>query len=344
MRQVYILVAALVVALIAFLGIKLAKLISSEGFETMKNFNDLIALESDKISVICPNNGVLIGRVTVPNLNQETAKAYLSKAVTDPLSILTGGITEIAWACYPPGVTNVNSIFQSDPAISPSGVMIFGPKGSTIDLYSEKDAKGKLVKSVNDYTSLLVKGCPQDTICSDSINFRDLQFASVKITAPPQVTPSSNFSFPEITFSAQTCPTLSPAAAAAAAAADAKEKENAIKAAAIADATSEAISKSIMKSMSDTDSLGGSSIGSNTLGSDSDGNMVSVTCPLGDKPKISFVRNTRNAIPGSVDVNTLSGVTGSNPSSSRCCKKSSPAPAIGNGTGGGYYFDPEKEY
>lgn len=342
MRLVYILVAALVVALIAFLGIKLAKLISSEGFETMKSFNDLIALNSDKISVICPNNGVQIGRLTVPTVNLDTAKTILTKSLTDPLSILKTGLVDIAWKCYLPGTTNVDVVFKSDPVTSPSAVIVLGPKGSTIDLYSEKDATGKLVKSVNDYTSLVVKLCPADAVCSDYINFRDLQFASVKITAPPKTTTTTTTT-EDTTTTTEKCPTLSPAAAAAAAAADAKEKENTIKAAAIADATSEAISKSIMKSMSDTNSPTGTTSGSNTIGADSDGNMVSVSCPLGDKPMISFVRNTRNAIPGSVDVNTLSGVTAANQSTSTSCPESSPAPALRNGTGGGYYFDPEKD-
>jgi hypothetical protein len=341
MGPVYILAAALVVAFLALIGLKLARMISREGFETMKDVKDFLALETEPLSTICPNNGVLIGRVTVPKINEETVKTILYKAFTDPLSLFTGGIAEIAWACYPSGVTNVNSIYQSDPTTSPSGVMIFGPKGSTIDLYSEKDAKGKIVKTVSDYTSSIVKGCPEDIICSDAINFRNLQFSSVKITlapniVPPPITPPLPIVHPP----PQSCPTLSPAAAAAAAAADAKEKENAVKAAAIADATSKAISKSVMSSISDPDF--GSATGS-ALTSDSDGNMVSLSCPSGDKPKISFVRNTRNAIPTTVDTNTLSGVRGANRSSSDSCPESSPAPAIGRGTGGGYYFDPEKD-
>jgi hypothetical protein len=335
MGPVYILAAALIVALIALIGIKVARMISREGFQTMKNLNDLLVFKTSDISIICPNNGVVIGRVTVPNLNIDTAKTILSKAFTDPLSILKEGTAEIAWACYPPGITNMNPIFQSDPATSPSGVMILGPRGTTIDLYSEKDAKGTLVKTISDYTSSIVKGCPPDTVCSDSVNFRNLQFASVKITLDSKITPP-----PIITPPSKTCPTLSPAAAAAAAAAEAKEKANTVKAAAIADATSKAISKSIMNSIEDSSPA---SVNGDDLGSNLDGNMMSVTCPSGDKPKISFVRNTKNANPETVDVNTLTRIKPANIKPSASCPESSPASVMGNGTGGGYYFDPEKD-
>jgi hypothetical protein len=60
-------------------------------------------------------------------------------------------------------------------------------------------------------------------------------------------------------------------------------------------------------------------------------NELNVTCPSGDKPKISFVRNTKNAT-SSIDINTMKNVQGN----------SKPCPQYG--TGGGYNFDPSKEY
>ena len=72
-------------------------------------------------------------------------------------------------------------------------------------------------------------------------------------------------------------------------------------------------------------------------------NQLNVSCPSGDKPKISFVRNTKNAIPGSVDINTLNGVKAANTKPLDSCPESSPAPAMSYGTGGGYNFNPDKD-
>jgi hypothetical protein len=251
MRSVYILAAALVIAFIAFLGIKITRIISREGFETMKNLNDLLALQTDKISTVCPNNGVLIGRVTLAkNIDKES----LSKFMTNPSSLLETGSMEITWLCYPPGISNVNPFFQTDPNNPPSGVMVIGPKGYTIELYSDKDAKGTPIKTINDLSSSNIKECV-DQVCSDySKDFMYLKFSSVKITPP-----------------------------------------TAVAAATTAATTSVVTNTPLMNSISNANF--GSATGS-TLTSDSNQNMVSVTCPLGDKPKISFVRNTKNAIPG----------------------------------------------
>jgi hypothetical protein len=358
MGPVYILAVALLVAFLAFLGIKLARMISKEGFETMKNIDDLSAFGDDAlISKICPNNGVFIGRVFFPSTTDIIKAEELIKPLLDKLpfdekkaeEILKTLNVKISWLCYSSGISNVDSVFNTDPKTSPSGLMILAPKGSTVKFYSNKDAKGSLVftfdtsNSVKPVSSL---ECPTDAICTDpkSKIFYNLQFSSVNITVPTNNSGRINhynwFGSSPSPPSPASCPTLSPAAAAAVAAVEAKEKENAAKAAAIADATSKAISKSVMNSISDPNF--GSATGA-TLTSDSDGNMVSLSCPSGDKPKISFVRNTKNAIPTSVDTNTLSGVKPANRMPSDSCPESSPAPAIGYGTGGGYYFDPEKD-
>jgi hypothetical protein len=375
MGPVYILAAALVVAFLAFLGIKLARMISKEGFQTMKNIDDLSAFGDDAlISKICPNNGVFIGRVFFPSTTDIKKAEELIKPLLDKLpfdekkaeEILKTLNVKISWLCYSSGISNVDSVFNTDPKTSPSGLMILAPKGSTVKFYSNKDAKGSLVftfdtsNSVKPVSSL---ECSSDAICSDpnSKEFYNLQFSSVNITVPTNNSgrPNHYISFGSSP-SPASCPTLSPAAAAAVAAVEAKEKENELKAAAIADATSKAISKSVMSSISDPDF--GSATGS-SLTSDSDGNMVSLSCPSGDKPKITFVRNTRNAIPSSVDTNTLGGVRAANRSSSYSFPDSSPAEAIGYGrdkkcsdssdscstgaigygTGGGYNFNPEKD-
>jgi len=333
MGPVYILAAALVVAFIAFLGIKLARMFSREGFETMKNTKDYLALGSKPISVICPNNGVLISRISMSStIDKDTAGTILSK-LKDPSSLFQSGVVDIAWSCYPPGMTNVNTIFQTDPSTSPSVIGIYAPKSYIIDLYTEKDAKGNLIKSLNDSTSSNKPPCPPDGMCSDYENYRNLQFSSVKITAPRP------FNNPfEKTKPSESCPTLSPAAAAAAEAVRAKEEATKIKAAAIADATSKVISDNIVNSIEDSES--------------ENGNQMNVSCPSGEKPTINFMRNTKNAIPQTKDVNTLKNVRATNPEQSN--SESSPAPSgldsacppapiKKRGTGGGYNFDPLKE-
>jgi hypothetical protein len=72
------------------------------------------------------------------------------------------------------------------------------------------------------------------------------------------------------------CPSLSPAAAAAAAAAEAAEKASAEKAKYIANAIADKIANDPSLSFGQEDSSG-----------------MSVRCPSGDKPTVSFSRNTR---------------------------------------------------
>lgn len=331
MGPVYILAAALIVAFIAFLGIKLARMFSREGFETMKNTKDYLALGSKPISVICPNNGVLISRISMSStIDKDAAGTILSK-LKDPSSLFQSGVVDIAWSCYPPGMTNVDPIFQTDPNTSPSVIGIYAPKSYIVNLYTEKDAKGNLIKSLNDATSSSAGICPPDGICSDYENYRNIQFSSVKIIGSP-----NNSS--ESTKPSQNCPTLSPAAAAAAEAVRAKEEATKIKAAAIADATSKVISDNIVNSLEDSESNAG--------------NQMNVSCPSGEKPTINFMRNTKNAIPQTKDVNTLKNVRATNPEQSN--SESSPAPSgldsacppapiKKRGTGGGYNFDPSKE-
>jgi len=351
MGPVYILAAALVVAFLAFLVIKLAKMISKEGFETMKNLDDLLALgDSPSMSKVCPNNGVLIGRTTISSTIDE-------KKALEIIELFNKGTSEteiikllgqkISWSCYSSGISNVDSVFNTDPKTSPSALIIFAPKGSTVKFYSNKDAKGSLVFTFNEsnsFKTLSSLECPFDAICTDpnSKEFYNLQFSSVNITVPTNnYETRNNLNWFGSSPDSASCPTLSPAAAAAVAAVEAKEKADEVKAAAIADATSKAISKNIVNSIEDSNL--GLVDGTAALGSDLDGNMMNVSCPSGDKPKISFMRNTKNAISGSVDINTLSGVKAANRSSSDSCPESSPAPAMGYGTGGGYYFDPEKD-
>ena len=340
MGPVYILAAALVVAFIAFLGIKLARMISREGFETMKTTDEFLALGSKPLSSICPNNGALISRISMgPNIDKDTAVTILSK-LTNPASLFESGLVEVKWSCYSPGVSNVNSIFQTDPNTSPSAIGIYAPKGSIVDLYTEKDAKGNLIKSLNDSTSSSTVPCPRDGICSDYNNYRNIQFSSVKIIVP-STNPSGR------TKPSASCPTLSPAAAAAAAAVEAKEEATKLKAAAIADATSKVISDNIVNSIEDSES--------------ENGNLMNVSCPSGEKPSINFMRNTKNVIPQTKDINTLKNVRATNPDQNN--SESSPAPSglatsglassglAGSGlapikkrgTGGGYNFDPSKE-
>ena len=255
MGPVYILAAALVLAFIAFLGIKLIKLFSREGFETMKNLDDILALGDVPLSSICPNNGVVIGRVTVPTLNENTLKTLLSKITIDPNLLISDRNVEITWSCYSSGISNVDPVFNTDPKISPSGIMILAPKGSTVKLYSNKDAKGSVVSTLNDFNSSSIDQCPSDAICSDpnSKTFYNLQFSSVNITVPTNNSGrTNNYNWFGSSPDSASCPTLSPAAAAAVAAVEAKEKENEAKAAAIADATSKAISKNIINSMEDS--------------------------------------------------------------------------------------------
>jgi hypothetical protein len=64
----------------------------------------------------------------------------------------------------------------------------------------------------------------------------------------------------------------------------------------------------------------------------SDLNELNLICPSGVLPSISFVRNTKNATPSSIDVNTMTNIQG----------MAEPCPQYG--TGGGYNFDPSKEY
>lgn len=299
----------------------------------MKNTKDYLALGSKPISSVCPNNGTVIGRISMgQNIDKETAATILSK-LTNPISLFESGVVDVAWSCYPPGITNINSIFQTDPSTSPSGLMIYAPKGSIVDLYTEKDAKGNLIKSLNDATTTSAGICPPDGLCSDYENYRNLQFSSVKITAPRP------FNNPfEKTPPSQNCPTLSPAAAAAAEAVRAKEEATKIKAAAIADATSKVISDNIVNSMEDSES--------------ENGNLMNVSCPSGEKPRINFMRNTKNAMPQTKDINTLKNVQAVNPdeSTSESCpaptdldSRCPPMPIKKRGTGGGYNFDPSKD-
>ena len=330
MGPVYILAAALVVAFLAFLGIKVAKLISREGFEDIKTNDDYIAIiKASKgkplLSSFCPKNGTLV--------------TYMTPGPQ-------GG--NFTWACHPAGKTDVNSVFQNAPtdkSIKDWYINIMAPKGASVSLFSKAAGAGQIVGSLNDATT--GKECPSDSICTPMETLKNKTFASIQVTLPSvantstTVTPGGHHdTHDHLHIKPASCPTLSPAAAAAVAAVEAKEKANAVKAAAIADATSKAISKSVMSSISDPDF--GSATGA-ALTSDSDGNMVSVTCPSGDKPKISFVRNTKNAIPGSVDTNTLSGLTGADKKCSDSCPDSSPAAAMGYGTGGGYNFNPDKD-
>jgi hypothetical protein len=328
MGPVYILAAALIVALIALIGVKVVRMISREGFEDMKTNADYLAVIKETkgkplLSSFCPKNGTLVSYMTPSK---------------------EGG--DFTWACYPAGKTDVNSIFQNAPddkSIKDWYINIIAPKGASVTLFSRGGGNGQIIAGLSDATT--GEQCPSDAICTETDSLKNKTFASIQVTLPSvantstTVTPGDNKDYPTWfgrSPNSASCPTLSPAAAAAAAAVEAKEKANAAKAAAIADATSKAISKSIMNSIADSSPA---SVDGDDLGSNLDGNMMSVTCPSGDKPKITFVRNTRNAIPETVDVNTLSGLTGAD----KKCSDSSPAAAMGGGTGGGYIFIPEKD-
>jgi len=115
---------------------------------------------------------------------------------------------------------------------------------------------------------------------------------------------------------AAACSSLSPVAAAAAKAAEASSDLAKAKAAEIAKATSQVVSDNLVDSENESG--------------------MNVSCPSGEKPTVSFMRNTKNAKPQSKDVNTLKDVKGVN-STDECS-------AASTGTGGGYNFDPSKEY
>ena len=84
------------------------------------------------------------------------------------------------------------------------------------------------------------------------------------------------------------CPSLSPRAAAAAADVEASTTEQTIKIKDIA-----ARAAQVMADKMNTDTIPG----------------LNITCPSGDKPKISYMRNSKFA-KGPTDVNTLKGVKG----------------------------------
>jgi hypothetical protein len=54
--------------------------------------------------------------------------------------------TIVNGACYPEGTTNVKSVFQGDNKF----VSLMAPKGYTIRLYSDTDAKGKVIYKLSD--------------------------------------------------------------------------------------------------------------------------------------------------------------------------------------------------
>ena len=121
------------------------------------------------------------------------------------------------------------------------------------------------------------------------------------------------------------CPSLSPAAAAAAAAADASAAAAKVKAAEIAKVTSKMVSDNIVDS--------------------SDPSGLNISCPSGEKPIVSLTRNTKHVMPLSNQVKAADPQANS---AARTCGTpaacGAPAACATPGTGGGYNFDPSKEY
>lgn len=255
-RPVYILGMALLVAFIAFLGIKVSNLISREGFEDIKNDDDyrkIIRANNGQASLssFCPNNGTML--------------QYMTPGPQGP---------SITWACYPLGNTDVNSLFQKPPADKSTdgwNILIAAPKGSTVTLFSKPGGTGEIVGSLSDATDKRNQMCPSDGICNGGL-LQKVNFASIKITSA-----------------------TAPAAAASAVPAAAPATAPAAAPAAVVGAGSSSGNEGVF----------GNSKWSRTTGglvflSDSGENMMNVNCPSGGDPKISFVRNTKNAVGGSL--------------------------------------------
>jgi hypothetical protein len=281
MKSVYILAATLVVAFIAFLGIKITKMISREGFEDIKNNDDyrkiMIANKGQApLSSFCPNNGTMVQYMT-PGPN---------------------GPSITSWACYPVGNTDVNSVFQnppSDKSIKDWNLLIAAPKGSTVTLFSKPGATGEIVGTLSDATDIRNPNfCPSDGICNPGYTLRNVNFASIKVTSASGAAPTAPVPVAATvaaTASASTPkPTSTPTPAPVATAAT------------VVGTAAPSTAASVIGSGNEGNF--GNSKWSRTSGglvfsSDSGHNMMNVNCPSGD-PKISFVRNTKNAAGGSL--------------------------------------------
>jgi hypothetical protein len=281
MKSVYILAATLVVAFIAFLGIKITKMISREGFEDIKNNDDyrkiMIANKGQApLSSFCPNNGTMVQYMT-PGPN---------------------GPSITSWACYPVGNTDVNSVFQnppSDKSIKDWNLLIAAPKGSTVTLFSKPGATGEIVGTLSDATDIRNPNfCPSDGICNPGYTLRNVNFASIKVTSASGAAPTAPVPVAATvaaTASASTPkPTSTPTPAPVATAAT------------VVGTAAPSTAASVIGSGNEGNF--GNSKWSRTSGglvfsSDSGQNMMNVNCPSGD-PKISFVRNTKNAAGGSL--------------------------------------------
>jgi hypothetical protein len=284
MKSVYILAATLVVAFIAFLGIKITKMISREGFEDIKNNDDyrkiMIANKGQApLSSFCPNNGTMVQYMT-PGPN---------------------GPSITSWACYPVGNTDVNSVFQnppSDKSIKDWNLLIAAPKGSTVTLFSKPGATGEIVGTLSDATDIRNPNfCPSDGICNPGYTLRNVNFASIKVTSASGATPAT-----------APVPVAATVAATASASASTPKPTSTPTPAPVATAATvvgtAAPSTAASVIGSGNEGNFGNSKWSRTSGglvfsSDSGQNMMNVNCPSGD-PKISFVRNTKNAAGGSL--------------------------------------------
>ena len=261
-RPVYILGMALLVAFIAFLGIKVSNLISREGFEVIKNtedFNKIVMASNGKmplLSSFCPNNGTL---VTYMSFNPPKDR-------------------NTTWACYPAGNTDVNSVFQNPPAdksIKEWAINIAAPKGASVRLFSKPGGTGEIVGTLNDANTGDKDVCFPDSIClKNSGLIQSKTFASIQVTLPSAAAPAA-------------APAAVPATVPAAVPAS-------VPATVVGAGSS-----------SGNEGVFGNSKWSRTTGglvflSDSGENMMNVNCPSGGDPKISFVRNTKNAVGGSL--------------------------------------------
>ena len=267
-RSVYILGMALLVAFIAFLGIKVSNLISREGFEDIKNDDDyrkIIRANNGQASLssFCPNNGTML--------------QYMTPGPQGP---------SITWACYPLGNTDVNSLFQKPPADKSTdgwNILIAAPKGSTVTLFSKPGGTGEIVGSLSDATDKRNQMCPSDGICNGGL-LQKVNFASIKITSA-------------------TAPAAAASAVPAAAPATMPPTVPASVPATVVGTEAPSSAASVIGS--GNEGSFGNSKWSRTSGglvfvSNSGENIMNVNCPSNDDPKVSFVRNTKNAAAGAL--------------------------------------------
>ena len=163
-------------------------------------------------TTLCPSNSVLLMQFKIPLVN-----------------------SNVNWACYSGGVTNIDGVFQTNDTNIVTKINY--PAGSSVSLYSGINATGNKLITLNDTNSSgkLASGINQ------YINFIPL-FASIQIS-------TAQGSVISPTIPSGTCPSLSPAAIAVANAADAQHAADKAKAADIAAVATKAVTDNLIPKM-----------------------------------------------------------------------------------------------